>query len=67
MKFLHLADLHLDSKFGLLAQMGMSEKRRLEQREAFHKVIEYCKQNQVEMLLIAGDLYEHEYIRKSTM
>ena len=67
MKFVHIADVHFDKPFSLLENSGLTERRRLEQREAFHKVIEYCKQNQVEMLLIAGDLYEHEYIRKSTI
>ena len=67
MKFLHLADLHLDSKFGLLAQMGMSEKRRLEQREAIKKVIEYIETNDIELFIIAGDLYEQNYIRRSSI
>ena len=68
MKFVHLADLHLDSKFGSLFKIeGMSEKRRLEQRRALKEVIEYIKLNEIELFLIAGDLYEQNYIRRSSI
>lgn len=68
MKFVHLADLHLDTKFDSLNQIdGLPEKRRLEQRKALKDVIEYIKNNNVELLFISGDLYEHKYIRKSSI
>lgn len=67
MKFVHIADVHFDKPFTVLENNGLSEQRRLEQREAFHKVIEYCKKEKVELLMIAGDLYEQEYVRKSTI
>lgn len=68
MKFVHLADLHLDAKFDSLSQInGLPQKRRLEQRKALKTVIDYIKENNVEILLIAGDLYEHKYIRKSSI
>lgn len=65
MKFVHIADIHFDSPFRGLEKLG--DVRRLEQRKAFKKVIDYIKENNVEYLFIAGDLYEHEYIRKSTI
>lgn len=68
MKFLHFADLHLDTKFDNLNQIdGLSEKRRLEQRKALRKIIDYIKENDIELLLISGDLYEQKYIRKSSI
>ena len=68
MKFVHLADLHLDTKFESLNQIdGLPQKRRLEQRKALKDAIEYIKENDIELLLISGDLYEHKYIRKSTI
>lgn len=68
MKFVHLADLHLDAKFDSLSQInGLPQKRRLEQRKALKKVIDYIKENNIEILLISGDLYEHKYIRKSSI
>lgn len=68
MRFVHIADMHFDIPFTSLNSRGnLGDKRRLEQRNAFKKVIEYIKQNNIEYLLIAGDLYEHDYVRKSTI
>ena len=68
MKFIHMADMHFDIPFTVLNNRNkLGEKRRLEQREAFKKVIDYIKENNIEYLFIAGDLYEHEYIRQTTI
>ena len=67
MKFIHIAEMHFDKPFTILEKNGLTEKRRLEQRNAFNKMINYIKENNIEYLFIAGDLYEHEYIRKSTI
>ena len=68
MKFVHIADMHFDSPFTGFSSIGnWGDVRRLEQRKVFKKVIDYTKENQIDYLWIAGDLYEHEYVRKSTM
>ena len=68
MKFIHMADMHFDIPFTVLNNRNkLGEKRRLEQREAFRKIINYIKENKIEYLFIAGDLYENEYIRKTTI
>ena len=68
MKFIHIADIHFDSAFVNLADKeNLGEQRRLEQRKVFKKVIEYIKNNNIEYLFIAGDLYEHKYIKKTTI
>ena len=68
MKFIHMADMHFDGPFTVLNNRNkLGEKRRLEQREALKKVIEYVKENNIEYLFIAGDLYENEYIRRTTI
>ena len=68
MKFVHIADMHFDSPFvNLSNKENLGEIRRLDQRKAFKKVIEYIKENNIEFLFIAGDLYEQKYIRKSTI
>lgn len=68
MKFVHIADMHFDIPFtSLNSKEDLCEKRRLEQRKAFRKAIEYVKEYNVEYLFIAGDLYEQEYVRKSTI
>ena len=68
MKFVHIADMHLDANFNSLNGIeNLPEKRRLEQRKIMKKIVDYIKENRVEYLFISGDLYEHEYIRKSTI
>ena len=67
MKFIHMADMHFDASFSTLASKNLGEIRRLEQREAFKKIIEYAKQNKIDYIFISGDLYEHSEVRKSTI
>ena len=67
MKFVHISDMHFDKPFTILAKNGLAEERRLNQRKVFQKMIDYIKENKIEYLFIAGDLYENEYIRKSTI
>lgn len=68
MKFIHIADMHFDTPFTLLNSKGDFGKiRRMDQREILKKIINYIKENNIEYLFIAGDFYEHNYIRKSTI
>ena len=67
MKFVHIADMHFDTSFTQLNNSNLGTLRRLEQRKVLKKVIDYIKNNNVKYLFIAGDLYEHKYIRESTI
>lgn len=67
MNFVHIADMHFDAPFTLLHKNDLGNERRLDQREAFRKIIEYIKKNEIEYLFISGDLYEHEYVKQSTI
>lgn len=68
MKFVHIADMHFDSPFVNLADReGFGDIRRLDQRKALKKVINYIKENKTPYLFISGDLYENQYIKKSTI
>lgn len=68
MKFVHIADTHLDTPFKMLSDRAdLGEIRRVDQRKAFKKMIQYIKENEIPYLFIAGDLYEHEYIRETTI
>lgn len=68
MKFVHIADIHFDSPFTILSQKkDLGDLRRIEQRQVFKKVIEYIKQNDIKYFFISGDLYEQDYVRKSTI
>lgn len=68
MNFVHIADIHLDSHFvNLSDKENMGELRRMEQRKAFKKIIDFIKDNEIECFFIAGDLYENQYIKQSTI
>ena len=68
MKFVHMADMHFDTSFTTLTNKSdLGDKRRLDQRIAFNKIIKFIKENEIPFLFIAGDFYEHEYIRQSTI
>ena len=68
MKFIHLADVHFDTPFKTISDRAeLGQYRRLEQREALKKAIDFIKDNNVDYLFISGDLYEQEYVRKSTI
>ena len=68
MKFIHIADMHLDSPFVNLSDKDiMGDIRRLEQRKVLKKIIEYIKENNINYLFISGDLYEHKYIKQTTI
>lgn len=67
MNFVHIADMHFDVPFTTLNKNDLGNTRRLDQREAFRKIIEYIKQNEIDYFFICGDLYEHEYVKQSTI
>lgn len=68
MRFVHIADIHLDSVFSnLSSNQELCKLRRLEQRECLKKTVEYIKENNIPFLFISGDLYENKYIRESTI
>ena len=68
MKFVQVSDVHFDMPFTTISQRSdMGIERRLDQRRAFKKVIEFVKNNNVDFLFITGDLYEQEYVKQSTI
>lgn len=67
-KFLHCADIHMDMPFTSLGTgNGKSSVRREDLKKTFDRIIDTAREECVDLLLIAGDLYEHEYVRKSTI
>lgn len=68
MKFVHIADVHFDAPFTTLKNRNnLDNIRRLEQRKAFNKVIKYIEEEKIDYLFISGDLYENEYVKKTTI
>jgi Calcineurin-like phosphoesterase len=68
MKFVHAADLHLDSPMkGLAAYPGAPvEAMRGATRHAFESLVEMCIDEQVQLLVIAGDVYDGDWKDVST-
>ena len=65
-KILHTADMHLDSPFTLM-DASLSQARRADLRSAFSALMMYVKDNDIDLVLIAGDMFEHEYATKETI
>lgn len=66
MKILHCADLHLDSPFSGL-DTRESEGRREEQRELFRSLVCLARNRRIDLLLIAGDLFDSGYTSAKTV
>jgi DNA repair protein SbcD/Mre11 len=62
MKFVHAADLHLDSPLLKLSRQEPRQVERMQRatREAFTRLIDLCVEHQAAFLVIAGDLYDHD-------
>ncbi|HEY9060002.1 MAG TPA: DNA repair exonuclease [Pseudobacteroides sp.] len=68
LKFLHCSDIHLDMTFTTLgADTKRSSDRRQDLKEVVSCIVGLAKNEKVHMILICGDLYEHAYIRRSTI
>lgn len=65
MKFIHTADLHLDSKMDALPK-EQNAQRREEIIRSFEKLCEYATKNQVDAVIIAGDMFDKEKISVKT-
>jgi DNA repair protein SbcD/Mre11 len=63
MKFVHCADVHLDSPLrGLEAYEGAPvEEMRGATRTAFENVVDLCIDEEADLLLIAGDLFDRDW------
>lgn len=67
MKFVHMADMHFDTSFSQINDPNLGTLRRIDQRKAFTKIIDYIIENNVDYFFISGDFYEHSYIRETTI
>lgn len=65
-KILHTGDIHLDSPFSRL-DTRLAEIRRNELRAAFTSMMTYVRVNEVDILLIAGDLFDSEFVTRETV
>lgn len=67
-RFFHCADVHLDTPFTSLgANVEKSTIRRMELKRTFERLIGMVDHEKPDLLLISGDLYEHDYIKRPTL
>ncbi len=61
-RFIHTADLHLDSPLNTLAlrDEALAREVRIASRTALERIVSACLENEVDALLIAGDLYDRD-------
>lgn len=57
MKIIHCADLHLASKIDKKSEK-VSEERKSAVRTTFSKLVEFAKENGVEVILLSGDVFD---------
>ena len=65
-KFLHAADLHLDSPFAALDPARASV-RRQEQRQLVTEICALCRENECDLLLLPGDLFDGRRVYLDTL
>lgn len=65
-KLLHIADLHLDSRF-VGVSINEAAKRRAELRGVFKNALSYAKKEGCSLTLISGDLFDGEYYTLDTL
>ena len=65
-KLVHAADFHLDSAFGAL-NAEQAKLRRRESRELLQRLCNYVNQNEINIVLLAGDLFDGETVYRETL
>ncbi len=64
-KMIHAADVHFDSTFGML-EVHKSEMRRRETRDSFLEMISYARNERINLMLLAGDIFESDFVSRET-
>lgn len=65
-KILHCSDIHFDTPFKELPK-EVGSMRRAELRESFSKIVNKGIDEKVQLVLLAGDLFDNDTVEKSTL
>lgn len=63
-RFLHLADLHLETRFG--GRPAVRDRLRAATREAFERAVDFALERELHAVLIAGDAFDQEVLSRGT-
>ena len=66
MKFIHCADVHLDSRLSANLSAAKSKQRRTEILNTFCNLVKYAAQESVDAVIIAGDLFDSDRLSPVT-
>ena len=66
MRFLHCADLHLDSKMMSNLTKEQAKERKKELLRTFVRMVDFAKSHSVTAILIAGDMFDSERVTAAT-
>ena len=64
-RILHAGDFHLDSAFGALTPEQACQ-RRAESRESVQRLVDWANDHEVQLLLLAGDLFDGDAVGSDT-
>ena len=64
-RILHCADLHIGAECGFLGTK--SRTRKAEVKKTFHRILEICKEEKTDLLLIAGDMFDDVSVSSETL
>ena len=67
MKIIHCADLHLDSKMETNFTREQAEERRYEILTTFENMVDYAVENQIQVIIIAGDMFDTAQNQQKTI
>jgi len=65
-KIIHTADLHLDSKMQSNLSKDKAQERKKELILTFERMVDFAKENQVEVIIIAGDMFDTDRVTTKT-
>ncbi len=66
MRIIHCADLHLDSKMETNLSAPKAKERKREILNTFERMVDYAARNQVNAIIIAGDMFDTAHITQTT-
>jgi DNA repair exonuclease SbcCD nuclease subunit len=67
-RFIHTSDIHLDTSFtgaGFPSRLGARKREAI--RGTFRRILEDARKKAVNLVLIAGDLFEHDHVTPDTV
>ena len=67
MRIIHCADIHLDSALSAHLGRERARGRRNEILNTFRKIFGYAAENDVQAVIIAGDLFDSETVSATTI